>query len=104
MAGIALVLEMLVVLVAGIDAVEANELLALAVERTVDVLLAVPDDTVVVDVLFRCADDVAEDDVAVAFDPVVLETELIGETGFVSVGAGDASYVLSAQRRLKIKP
>ena len=48
------------------------------------------------------ADDVAEDEVAVAFDPVVLETVLIGE--IVSVGAADASDVLSAQRRLKIKP
>ena len=39
-AGIALALEMLIVLVVGVDAVEANVLLALAVERTVDVRAA----------------------------------------------------------------
>ena len=84
----AVLLEVNVLLVVVDDALEANLLLALAVERTVDLLLAVPDDTVVVDVLFRCADDVIEADVAVAFDPAVLKTELNGETGFVSVGVG----------------
>ena len=122
--GMVLVLEVLVVLVAGVDAVdplidddtaevavllvvaddraevnvllfvddavEANVLLALADERTVDnVLLAVPDDTAVVDVLFSFADDVTKAEVAVAFDgPLVLETALVAERAFVSVGRG----------------
>ena len=39
-------------------------------------------------VLFRCTDDVTKADVAVAFDLVVLETVLNGETAFVIFGGG----------------